>query len=258
VVLTPDAVRLDGRVAVVTGAAAGIGRACALALASFGADLAACDRDGPGLASLAEQVGQLGRKVLTYECDVRDQPAVARLAAATAERYDAVHVLVNNAGGGFRSSFADVSPKGDTVLVQENLLSVAWVTRAFLGLLAPGASVIAVTSVEAHRAAPGYAMYGAAKAGVAALVRSLAVELGEHGIRVNAVAPDLVPTPGVGPLTGATSPLGRVGDAAEVAGAVVFLAGGLSTFVTGSTVHVDGGTWAAGGWRRAEGGGWRT
>lgn len=256
--LATQAARLDGRVAVVTGGAAGIGRACVPALAQFGADVAVCDRDAAGLASVAADVHALVREVLTHQCDVRDVDAVARFATAARERFGGVDVLVNNVGGGFRSLFGGLSANADEVLVRENLLSVAWVIRAFLDQLRPGASVVAVTSVEAHRGAPGFSMYGADKAGVNALVRTLALELRGRGVRVNAVAPDLIGTPGVGDLDGATSPLGRVGTADEVAGAVVFLAGGLSSFVTGSTLHVDGGKLAAAGWHRDHSGKWRT
>ena len=111
-----------------------------------------------------------------------------------------------------------------------------------------------LTSVEAHRAAPGYAIYAAMKAAVESLTRSLALELGDRGIRVNCIAPDLIATPGTGAIE-AAPPLARVGSVDDVAGAALFLASDLSRFVTGTTVHVDGGTHAAGGWRRGAGGG---
>jgi len=261
VVVRRDATALDGRVAVVTGAAAGIGRATALALATHGADIAAIDRDESGLASLAAEVVAAGRRCVTSVGDVREAAAIADFVARTTEALgDRVHVLVNNVGGGFRAAFADLSPRGDETLVRENLLSVVWVTRAFLPLLADGASVVNVTSIEAHRAAPGFSLYAAAKAGVAELTQSLALELGVRSIRVNAVAPDVIQTPGIGTLQPpARTPLGRFGEPDEVAGVVVFLAGGLSSFVTGATVLVDGGNLAAAGWRRDDTGeGWVT
>jgi NAD(P)-dependent dehydrogenase (short-subunit alcohol dehydrogenase family) len=230
---------LGGRVAVVTGAARGIGQGVAASLAAAGATVHTCDKD-PGCDATL---------------DVRDPAALAEWAATVGAPVD---VLVNNAGGGFHAAFAELSPNADETLVRENLLSVVWTTRAFLPVLSDGASVVNVTSIEAHRAAPGYALYGAAKAGVTALTASLALELGSRGIRVNALAVDVVETPGVAPLGPPRTPLGRNGTPDDVAGAVLWLASDLSSFVTGSTIHVDGGNHAAGGWHRDSDGAWRT
>jgi 3-oxoacyl-[acyl-carrier protein] reductase len=121
-----------------------------------------------------------------------------------------------------------------------------------------GGSIINLTSIEAHRAGPGFAVYSAMKAAVASLTKSLALELGARGIRVNCVAPDVIPTPGIGGELPVKTPLPVAGHVDDVAGAVIYLASDLSRFVTGSTVHVDGGNWAAGGWGRAPDGSWIT
>jgi NAD(P)-dependent dehydrogenase (short-subunit alcohol dehydrogenase family) len=243
---------LSGKVAVVTGAASGIGRATVIVLASYGATVVGCDRDTGGLATLSEAK-------LTASLDVRDGDAVGAFAEQVAAAHGAVDILVNNAGGTFVSPFADVSPKGDDALIRENLLSVVWVTRAFLPLLRDGGAIVNVTSIEAYRAAPLYSIYGAAKAGVENLTRTLALELGGRGIRVNTVAPDVIATPGVGDLADSTlPPIGRIGRPAEVASVIAFLASDLASYVTGSTVHVDGGNLAAAGWRAGPAGGWTT
>src|SRR3954454_1729466 len=259
-VFGPDDVLLTDRVAVVTGAAVGIGRAIASTFARFGADVALCDRDAENMATAAVEVEEAGRSALTAELDVRDADQVEAFAAAVGDRFGHVDVLVNNAGGGFRSDFLSVNAKGQDALVRENFDSVALFVRAFVPLMPPeGGSIINLTSVEAHRAAPGFAVYAAQKAAVENLTRSLALELGASGIRVNCIAPDMIPTPGVGPLEGdsvTTAPLGVAGHVDDCAAAAVFLAGRGFRFMTGTTLHVDGGPWASGGWRRLPDGTW--
>src|SRR3954447_5317338 len=260
-VFGPDDVLLTDRVAVVTGAAVGIGRAIATTFAAFGADVAMCDRDAESMATAAIAVEETGRSALTRQLDVREPDQVAQFALAVRERFGHVDVLVNNAGGGFQKDFLGVNVKGQGALVRENFDSVTHCVRAFVPLMPPdGGSIINVTSVEAHRAAPQFAVYAAQKAAVENLSRSLALELGAGGIRVNCIAPDMIPTPGVGPLEGVTGPvpLGAPGHVDDVAAAAVYLAGPMSRFVTGTTLHVDGGTSAAGGWRRLPDGGWAT
>jgi 3-oxoacyl-[acyl-carrier protein] reductase len=257
VTVTPAQASLKGRVAVVTGAARGIGRATALGLSAFGARVVLCDRDAPGLASVAAEIG---RDVSTAVLDVRDTTAVEAWIGSVPR----VDILVNNAGGGFHAWFADISAKGQQALVDENFTSVTNLVRACLPRMPDGASIINVTSVEAFRAAPGFSIYAAMKAGVEQLTRSLALELSPRRIRVNCIAPDAIPTPGDAELMTSVAamqnyadavPLG-LGDPDDCASVAAFLAGDLSKFVTGSTVHVDGGTDAARGWRRRADGGW--
>jgi 3-oxoacyl-[acyl-carrier protein] reductase len=258
--LEPSTVLLTDRVAVVTGAAAGIGRAVAAAFARFGADLALCDRDRENLAAAAAEVEATGRACLTGVLDVREAAEVSAFMASVGERFGRVDVLVNNAGGGFRSPFLDVSDKGQQALVRENFDSVTHFVRAAVPLMPTGGgSIINLTSSEAHRAAPGFAVYAAQKAAVASLTKSLALELGERLIRVNCIAPDMIPTPGVGLLEGEAGaiPLPVAGHVDDAAAAAVYLASDLPRFVTGTTLHVDGGTTAAGGWHRTPEG-WAT
>lgn len=251
-VLDPAGALLTDKVALVTGAAVGIGEAIAVTLARFGADVAICDRDVPNLDDTASDIEATGRRVVAAELDVRDGAAVDVFLDTVREQLGHVDVLVNNAGGGFQSPFLDISAKGQDALVHENFTSVTNFVRGVVPLMPEmGGSIINITSIEAHRAGPGFAVYSAMKAAVANLTKSLALELGDRHIRVNCIAPDVIPTPGVGEMA-VTTPLPRAGHVDDVAGAAVYLASDmLSGFVTGTTLHVDGGNLAAGGWRRA-------
>lgn len=258
--LDPASVLLTDRVAVVTGAAQGIGEAIATTFARFGADVAICDRDVEHLDQTANEIEAAGRRVVAAELDVRDGDAVREFLATVHEQLGAVDILVNNAGGGFYADFGAVNDKGQDSLIRENFTSVTNFTRGVLPIVNErGASIINVTSIEAHRAGPGYAVYSAMKAAVANLTKSLALEYGPRLIRVNCIAPDVIPTPGVGDLGGVHTPLPIEGHPDDIAGAALYLASDLGRFVTGTTIHVDGGNLAAGGWvRAADGNGYTT
>jgi 3-oxoacyl-[acyl-carrier protein] reductase len=260
--LDANQIRLDGRVGVVTGAARGIGRATAIAFARFGMDVAVCDRDEAGLDTLREEVSAIGTRVVAETLDVRDLEAVGVFAALVGERFGGVDAVVNNAGGTFRADFLASRPKGDRALIDENFLSVVNVTRAFVPLMAGrSGAVVNVTSTEAFQAAPGFAIYAAMKTAQESLTKTLALELGQQGIRVNSVSPDGIQGTGDDALaaqvqqdptyvTPPVPPIGFFAGPEECASVIVFLVGDMARFVTGCAVHVDGGLHAAGGWHR--------
>ena len=251
------------------GAAGGLGRAVSLDLAAAGAALALCDRDGPALAETAAAASAAGAEVLDDTFDVRHGPALASFFDAVDARFGRLDILVNVVGGTFRSPFADVSAKGRDALVAANFTWLVEATQLAARRMAAGegGSIVMLTSIEAHRAAPGFAIYAAMKAAVTHLARTLAVELGPAGIRVNCVAPDFVPTAGLAavasgagsgsaraavsasdPGDAMTIPLGRKGRPEDVSNCVLFLASDLSAYVTGTTLHPDGGALASSGW----------
>lgn len=253
--LTPESILLIDRVAVVTGAAQGIGKACAVALARFGCDVAICDRDADGLELVAGEIRALGRECFIGVLDVRDGDAVRAHIADVAGTWGAIDILVNNAGGGFFAPFVDVNDKGQDSLIRENFTSVTNLIRACEPHFpARGASIVNMTSIEAHRAAPGFAVYAAMKTAVMSLSKSLALELGHRFIRVNCIAMDVIPTPGIGNEFGVHTPLPMQAHTDDVAAAAIFLASDWARFVTGTTIHVDGGNTASAGWIRLDDG----
>ncbi len=251
--MDPASILLTDKIVVVTGAARGIGRATAEMCTAFGATVATCDRE-------AQDVNA----ALSALFDVRDTDAREVFVEGVVNKFGGIDVLVNNAGGTFFSPFLDVSEKGDATMIAENFGHITALTRGVVPHMPAGGSIINVTSIEAHQAAPGFAIYGAMKAALAHLTRTLALELAPLGIRVNAIAPDAIPTSGDHDVraemlaAGAAydpavvPPLGFMGDPDDAASVAVFLASNMARFVTGTTVHVDGGNWAAGGWRRIE------
>lgn len=254
---------LAGTVAVITGGAGGLGRSMVHDLAANDVRPAVLDLDAEAADSLRDSL--TGHDALIQAGDARDPDTLATLFAAVDQRWGRVDTLVNSVGGTFRAPFTETRPNGWDALLRTNLLHVFHACS----LAAPrmraggrGGSIVNITTIEAHRAAPGYAVYSAAKAAVEQFARTLSVELAPDRIRVNNVAPDFVPTPnmfrhfgdmGDGAMSDAevvrvAIPMGRAGDPSDVSGCVVFLASNLSSYLTGTTLHPDGGTSASAGW----------
>ncbi|HVN50285.1 MAG TPA: SDR family NAD(P)-dependent oxidoreductase [Acidimicrobiales bacterium] len=263
--------RLDGRIAVVTGGAAGIGGGISRRLAAAGAVVVVNDVDTGLLESAVADIDAIGGRALPVPGDIRDAAVVGRVAdQALAIDGGRIDVLVNNVGD-YRPNgrFLKTSEHEWQTLYALNLEHVFRVTRALAPAMVErrAGSIVNVSTVEAFRGIPANAVYSAFNAGVNAFTRSLAVELGREGVRVNAVAPDLtdtLQTPVESMLRGRDPemvrhwvPLGRFGRPDDIAEVVLFLASDASRFVTGTVIPVDGGTTAASGWYlRHDGRGW--
>jgi NAD(P)-dependent dehydrogenase (short-subunit alcohol dehydrogenase family) len=245
---------LDGRVALVTGAARGLGRAIALALAEAGADVALGLRDVSRDDGLAGEIRDLGRRALPLQMDVTLLEEVDAAVAATVEQLGSLDLLVNNAGGGAGLVPAEeVSVAAFDRTLDVNLRGTFFACRAaFEPMRERGfGRIVTVSSQAALVALPGEAAYCSAKAAVSHLTRCLAVEWGRHGITVNSVAPTFVRTPGTEPVLSdpqfraeveeRIAALHRIGEPDEVAGAVVFLCSPAASLITGETLVIDGG-----------------
>ena len=251
---------LEGRVAVVTGAAAGIGAATVEVLVAHGASVVAVDVDGERLSDATEPASSGGATVRPLTGDVTDQET-AHQVLASADELGGATILVNNVGHWVRVvPFVESDADHWQELYEVNTLHVYRLTHALLpGMIERGqGSIVNVTSIEGGRGYPPDPVYGACKAAVNQFTRSLAGQVGRHGVRVNAVAPDVtdsdqVPYARMVPPDQSDRwpdwvPVGRMGRPDDQAAAILFLASDQSRFVTGQVLGVDGGTAVMGGW----------
>ena len=254
---------LDGTVAIITGGAGGLGEAITLDLVANGGRVALIDRNADAVSAIREKLDGLGADAIVQLGDARDRSSLEMLFSAANNRWGRLDFLVNVVGGTFKAAFADTNERGWDALLRTNLDHVLHACSLAIPAIRAGGrggSIVNLTTIEAHRAAPNFAVYSAAKAAVSHFARSLAVELAPDAIRVNNVAPDITPTPGMIGIGNESStfmdpiraqialPMGRVGVPEDVSGAVLFLLSGLSSYITGTTLHPDGGTFAASGW----------
>jgi NAD(P)-dependent dehydrogenase (short-subunit alcohol dehydrogenase family) len=247
---------LTGKVALVTGAARGLGRAISLALANSGADVALGLRDRNSGADVAAEIEKLGRRGLPLQMDVTHLDQISRGISDAAAHFGRLDILVNNAGGGFINLALDVPEHEFDATVGINLKSTFFASQAAARIMMSqgGGRIVNLSSQAGYIALPTESVYCAVKAGVSHLTKCLAVEWGKYNITVNAVAPTFIATPGTeealsdpafrADVIERIAALHRIGEPAEVAGAVVSLASPAASLITGQTILIDGG-WTA-------------
>jgi len=270
---------LKGQVAVVTGGGGGIGRGIAIGLARADAAVLIGDIVAERAEEVASRIMQEGGQAVAVTMDAMESEQVRNLIAAADERFGRLDILVNNVGGTTSRLFNDQSERSWKRHIDLNFVSMLAATSAAVPIMirgGRGGTIINVASIEASRAAPTFAVYAACKAATVNFTRTMALELGEHRIRINAIAPDHTVTPGVmgnrtGPVDRTTwrqrtdeevdamlriIPIGREGIEEECGDLAVFLASNLSAYITGATIPIDGGTAASAGWLKGTNGKW--
>jgi NAD(P)-dependent dehydrogenase (short-subunit alcohol dehydrogenase family) len=271
---------LKDQVAVVTGGGGGLGRAIALALAGAGADVVVGDIVPARCEETVARIQQLGRRGVGVPTDVMDTAQVEALVSRAESEFGRLDILVNNAGGTALRPFLDQAEKSWRKHIDLNFVSMLAATSAAAPIMIKGGrggAILNVSSIEGSRAAPYAAVYSACKAAMNNFTRTMAVELSDHGIRVNCIAPDFTETPGLrgndrnGPVDPSTwfpvseaqkdgmarrIPLQRGGVDSECGQAALYLCSPMASYVTGVILPVDGGTWASGGWVRDTKGRW--
>lgn len=238
---------LEKKTVLITGAAGGIGRALALRLAQAGAQIALCDRDANALEKLEQEIREQGGVAERYAADIGSQQSCQDLAKSVADRFGAIDSLVHSAGIYPEAKVAEMSTEQWRQLMQINLDGTFYMCQAVMPYLSERSSIVNLSSMAGHRGSYAHAHYSASKGAVTSFSKSLALELAPR-TRVNCVAPGIIETPmtrdllrAKGQSLLASTPLQRFGTAQEVADVILFLCSDLASFVTGETIHVNGG-----------------
>jgi NAD(P)-dependent dehydrogenase (short-subunit alcohol dehydrogenase family) len=246
--------RLSGKVALITGAGRGQGAATAELFAREGASVVVADIDGAGAKATAETILSNGGTAVAVQADVSTSAGVDAMVGAAVASFGGLDALVNNAGVTLFKSVEDTTEADFDWVIGVDLKGVFLTCRAVIPLMraAGGGSIVNISSTTAVKGIRNHAAYSAAKAGVMQLTRSLAMEVGRDGIRINCVCPGPIDTPmfqgvsdqhgSIPTLNPASIPLGRVGQPAEVGSVSLFLCSAEASFMTGATLMVDGGT----------------
>jgi len=249
-----DRFRVDGRVAIITGAGRGIGAASALALASCGADVVLTARTETQLEQVASDVDALGRRAVVLAADANDLAQLARTVDAAREAFGRVDIVVNNVGGTAPQPFLDTTPSLMEEAFHFNVSTAFALSRAAVPLMLEhgGGSIVNIASVMHRFVDRGYVSYSTGKAALAQMTRLMSADLAPK-IRVNAVAPGSIATEALETvLTNDAlriemerrTPLGRIGEPDDIAAAVLYLSSPAAGFVTGAVLEVSGGLWA--------------